>query len=107
VEVRARDDERVAIDVRAGYSYEPTPVPDQFGESNLVDCDKHTFAFGAGLELGRLAPVLPRPLAIDAHLAVAWLPERLRQKASPIDRVGDYRADGVVVQLGFMLRSRF
>jgi long-chain fatty acid transport protein len=107
VEWRARDRERLSVDVRTGYSYEPTPVPDQIGESNLIDSDKHTFSLGAGLELGKLAPILSRPLSIDAHLAVTYLSERQTRKMDPLDRVGDYVADGVVVQVGLMLRSRF
>jgi long-chain fatty acid transport protein len=106
-EWRARQSERLSLDVRAGYSYEPTPVPEQVGESNFVDGDKHTFALGLGLELGRLRPILSRPLSIDAHLAVTYLPERETHKLSPTDRIGDYVADGVVLQIGLMLRSRF
>jgi long-chain fatty acid transport protein len=107
VEWRARQGERVSVDLRGGYSYEATPVPDQIGESNLVDGDKHTFSVGAGLELGRLQPILAHPLSLDAHLAVTYLPERATRKLDPVDRIGDYVSDGVVVQIGLMLRSRF
>jgi long-chain fatty acid transport protein len=107
IEWRARDGARLAVDTRFGYSYEASPVPAQFGESSLVDSDKHTFSIGAGLELKRLRPILWRPLSIDAHLAVTYLPERAERKIDPRDPVGDYVADGVVVQVGLMLRSRF
>jgi long-chain fatty acid transport protein len=107
VEWRAREAQRLAIDVRAGYSYEPTPVPDQLGESSFADSDKHTFSLGAGFEFGKLQPILQLPLALDAHLAVTYLPERVTLKASPVDRTGDFVSDGVVVQVGLTLRSRF
>jgi long-chain fatty acid transport protein len=107
VEWRAREWTRMALDLRGGYSYEPTPVPEQRGESNFADTDKHTFAVGAGLELRHVSAILPRPFTIDAHLAVTALPPRDNRKLDPVDRVGDFVADGVVVNVGLMLRSRF
>ena len=98
---------KLAIDLRAGYSYEPTPVPEQIGESNFADSDKHTFSVGAGLELARITAILPRPLAIDVHFAGTYLPARANHKIDPLDPVGDFVADGVIVQIGVMLRSRF
>jgi long-chain fatty acid transport protein len=106
-EWRVRDGERLGVDVRGGYAYEPSPAPEQIGESNLIDGDKHTFSLGAGLELKRLGPILPRPLSLDAHCAVTALPERIHHKLDPLDPVGDLRTDGVVLQLGLTLRSRF
>ena len=106
-EWRAWQRPKLALDLRGGYSYEPTPVPEQIGESNFADADKHTFSVGAGLELSRITAILPRPLAIDAHLAVSYLPSRANHKVDPLDPVGDFVADGAIVQLGIMLRSRF
>ena len=68
--------------MRGGYSYEPTPVPEQIGESSLADSDKHTFSIGAGLTLRRLQPILPGPMSIDAHFAVTYLPDRQNRKES-------------------------
>ena len=48
-----------------------------------------------------------QPLSLDAHLAVTYLPDRVTTKLSPIDPMGDYVSDGVVVQIGLMLRTRF
>jgi long-chain fatty acid transport protein len=107
VEWRAMEKPKAALDVRFGYSYEPTPVPDQISESSFADSDKHTFSLGAGLELTRLQPILQLPLALDAHLSGTWLPERATHKASPIDRTGDFVSDGMVVQIGLTLRTRF
>lgn len=106
-EWRAWQRPKMAIDLRGGYSYEPTPVPEQIGESNLADADKHTFSVGAGLELSRITSILPKPLSIDAHLAVTYLPATANHKVDPLDPVGDFVADGVIVQMGLTLRSRF
>ena len=107
VEWRAWQRPKIAIDLRAGYSYEPTPVPDQIGESNFADSDKHTFSVGAGFELARITAILPRPLAIDVHFAGTYLPPRANRKIDALDPVGDFVADGVILQLGLMIRSRF
>jgi long-chain fatty acid transport protein len=107
VEWRAWSLPKVALDLRGGYSYEPTPVPEQIGESSLADSDKHTFSLGAGLELSRITAILPRPLAIDVHFAATYLPPRANRKIDPLDAVGDFVADGVVTQIGCTLRSRF
>jgi hypothetical protein len=97
----------LGVDVRGGYSYEPTPAPEQIGESSLADCDKHTFSVGAGLELRGLAPILPLPLAFDVHVALTWLPPRANRKLDPRDPTGDFVADGLVPQAGIMMRTRF
>jgi long-chain fatty acid transport protein len=107
VEYRARDWERVSVDTRFGYVYEPTPIPRQDGESNLADSDKHTFSLGAGVELRGLGPILPKPLSIDLYFATTYLPERRTRKSSPLDPTGDFSATGAVVHCGLDLRTRF
>ena len=37
------------LDLRAGYSYDISPVPDATVDPLLPDADRHSFAFGAGL----------------------------------------------------------
>ena len=37
------------LDLRAGYSFDTTPVPDSTVDPLLPDADRHSFAFGAGL----------------------------------------------------------
>jgi long-chain fatty acid transport protein len=107
VEVRAFERTRVALDVRGGYAYEASPVPEQIGESTFADSDKHSFSAGLGVEVRRLGPVLPLPLALDAHVAVTYLPSRTHRKLDPRDPVGDFVSSGVVPQLGATLRTRF
>ena len=108
-EYRAYDGRRLAVDMRGGYSYEPTPVPEQIGESSLADSDKHTFSIGIGLTLRRLQPILllPEPISIDAHFAVTYLPDRDNRKEDPLDPTGDFVAGGTVVQAGLMMRTRW
>ncbi len=107
VEYRALARDKVALDLRAGYSYEPTPVPEQFGETNYADADKHRFSVGAGLDLRVFGAVLPKPLSIDAHCALTYLPTRVNRKMDPLDPVGDFTAAGTIVELGVNTRWRF
>ncbi len=90
--------------LRAGYSFEPTPTPEQQGETNFVDSDKHTLSAGIGLELSHVTKVLPHPFNIDLYVAGTLLPEIETHKLSPVDPVGDYTAKGTVLAAGIMTR---
>ena len=37
------------LDLRAGYFFDQTPVPDETVDPLLPDADRHSFSFGAGL----------------------------------------------------------
>ena len=65
------------------------------------------FAAAVQKELRGLAPVLPKPLAIDLYFAATALPPRYARKLDPVDKVGDFRADGVLIGVGLDLRTRF
>lgn len=107
VEVTPYRTSQLAVQARAGYFYENSPVPEQQGYTNLVDTDRHTFSLGAGLDLLDLRPFLPGFLSLDVHLAYSWLPERTMIKASPIDPVGDYVAWGHIVTGGLSVEAGF
>jgi long-chain fatty acid transport protein len=107
VEGIAVRDPAFEVAVRGGGFYESTPVPEQTGESNLVDCDRLALSAGAGLRLTNLRPLIDGWIAFDLHLQYSFLPERLARKDSPIDSVGDWRAGGhlfaggLTMELGF------
>lgn len=98
--------DRLSIDLRGGYRYEPSPVPAQDGDSSFGDADKHVFSVGAGVELQRLTQVLPRPLSLDVFFAATYLPTRAFEKADPRSPTGDFTVSGAVVQAGAQLRWR-
>ena len=86
--------------LRGGYGWDPSPAPEQIGESNFVDGDRHTLAAGAGLRAGPWGGLLTGPVEVDAYLALTVLPERRHRKLSAIDPIGDYAARGRVLALG-------
>lgn len=98
---------RGTLHVRGGYVYEPSPAPEQIGETNFIDSDKHGLSVGAGLTLPGLGEVVPRPLSLDAFVAVTLLEARDHRKLSPVDPIGDYRSDGHVIAAGLTSRWRF
>jgi long-chain fatty acid transport protein len=91
----------VTVPVRGGYFFELSPVPDQRGATNFVDADRHTGSFGVGVDVPAVG------LSFDVHGALSILPERLVEKTSPVDLVGDYRASGEMVNAGATLRGAF
>jgi long-subunit fatty acid transport protein len=107
VEFAAVDDPHRRIDLRAGYAYEPSPAPEQVGETNYIDNTKHTVSIGAGLTLRDFSSILRLPAAFDAYVALTQLEGRTNRKLSPADAIGDYSSGGRVLQLGVSSRWRF
>ncbi len=92
---------------RVGYSYEPTVAPEQTGETNFVDNDKHTASLGLGLDVFGLGAIVPKTVSFDTYASVTWLPERTHRKLSPVDPIGEYTAGGAIFAIGASSRWRF
>jgi len=105
--VHGEDTKLVEIPIRAGYVYEPTPIPDQTGETNFIDNDRHTWTIGTGVTLNRPFDEIPGSLRLDAHASFSYLPERTIVKDSPADFIGDYVADGTMFGVGGTLTVSF
>jgi long-chain fatty acid transport protein len=67
-------------ELRAGYAFVPSPVPDQSGPDNLLDNARHRFGVGYGLTLRRPLP----PLGLDAALTLDQLVPRISRKATDV-----------------------
>lgn len=65
----------LGFSARAGYSYVPTPVPEQRGAGNVFDAARH--AFGLGYRVGLARGV---PLELDGALRVDFLVPRANRK---------------------------
>lgn len=65
VRVGAEWTPRPPLTVRAGWAFEPSPVPPQSGLQNYADADRHVIALGLGVDLESRGWA---PMRIDAHL---------------------------------------
>ena len=105
MEYRAYDSGGISIDVRGGGSYEPTPVPEQRGDSNLADADKLTGTFGVGLEGQQPWGLLAGSAGLDLHVAATWLLPRGNHK-DDASQAGFF-VSGAVWQAGATARLKF
>lgn len=94
---------QLELPLRAGASYERSPVPPQTGLTNFVDADRVTLTAGAGLWANAPFAALPGSIRFDVHVEASILPERVIEKTSPADFVGDYRARGTMLGGGATL----
>jgi long-chain fatty acid transport protein len=68
------------IELRVGYTYVPTPVPEQTGTSNVFDNARHGVAAGYSIELPRELV----PLRFDAAFRLDLLVPRTHTKSEPL-----------------------
>ncbi len=77
-----------AIDgiLRAGYFFEPTPVPDQRGRTNYLDADRHVFNWGIGILVKRIfgRDLSEHPLRFDLAASFHLLDTRTVRKDASI-----------------------
>lgn len=106
-EILALSTAHVDLIARCGYFYRPTPVPDQPGETNFVDSDLHVGCLGLGLVLRNLTGVLSKPLHLDVHVQYHVMEERSFVKERLPDPIGDYEADGEILNVGASVMFRF
>jgi hypothetical protein len=90
---------------RVGYAFVPTPVPNQDGDSNFIDSDKHEVGLGIGL------PKIARWLAGDkASLDIAALvhyltPKTVVKNSSTSIGYPGYKIGGTVWSYGLTLTT--
>ncbi len=94
--------------VRAGYRFEPTPVPAQVGYSALLDNDRHAVTAGASYKIHKIAEVFPYPLQIDLamqyHHLVQRTDERNLRWSSPM---GTITYSGYIFGLSLSISMEF
>jgi long-chain fatty acid transport protein len=95
------------IAYRLGYLWHPSPVPDQTGDSNFADNDRHSFTSGLGF--GFRNPWRDESLVdLDLFFQYNHLRERVTTKVSAAN-VGapGYRSGGSILLYGAGLSLRF
>ncbi len=86
------------LSLRAGYAYDPTPIPRQYLSVQLPDINRHVVSAGVGYDR------LPYDARVDA--GVLWVLPGSRQNSGtvePSEAAGKYDVSAVVVGLGLAL----
>ena len=92
---------RKALAVRAGYSFQPSPVPEQTGSGNYLDNDKHVVSFGLGYTFSRFPlPIWKKPLTVDSYVQYQQLVRRVYDKKDPTRFGPDVTFGGHLVHAG-------
>lgn len=97
------------LDVRAGYAFRPTPIPNQVGLTNYLDADAHQLSAGAVMRFADPLEILTEPIGLAAFLQVTALPTRAIVKDPARDTlgIGSYQAGGSIINLGLDFRHDF
>ncbi len=108
VEAWIERSETLDVALRAGYAFEPTPVPEQTDVTNLLDSDRHLVSAGVGLRCHELfGEALPHPLRVDGYFQAQLLPSRTHAKSAdvPADDAGypEVRGGGSIYHAGLSL----
>jgi hypothetical protein len=93
--------------LRAGYSYQKSPVAPQTGVTNYIDRDRHEMTVGVGFQVDKPVAILPGDLRFDLHAQLHVLPFSVTTKTDPSDLVGDYSAGGYIWNLGATMAVGF
>jgi long-subunit fatty acid transport protein len=107
VEWRAFDQPKWEGFLRGGYEYDRSPIPEQVGQTNYIDRDRHAFSLGIGVRLVKLLRELPGDVRIDGHAQLSALFDGTTLKSNPADLVGDYTAGGHIWNVGGNLTVGF
>ncbi len=81
--------------VRVGYSYRPSPVPDQEGATNIIDANVHALSAGLVAYLP-LSPLFDGDLIIDMAWQTHILAPRRTEKVRADDPIGPWTVSGMV-----------
>jgi long-chain fatty acid transport protein len=111
VEYRALNTDHVELDLRMGYRFRETPVPEQTGRSCFMDSNTHIITGGVGLTFKNLIhKIMREPFSVDFHVQYFHMDERTYTRdllVAVSDRFGDIRFRGQVLNLGVTGTFRF
>lgn len=93
--------------LRAGYAFEPSPVPEQTGLSNYLDSTRQVIAVGYGIELAEPLP----PIRLDFFYQQQILMPRTHEKDAGVDPANagapSIRGSGFVFNSGVIAGVKF
>jgi len=92
-EYRAQLTSHWSLPLRAGYSFQPSPAPQQQRDTEFADADRHTVSLGSGLIWSDPGEVIWGDVGLDLFAFETLLAPRRFESALTGDR---YRASGSV-----------
>lgn len=95
--------------LRLGYAFRPSPVPDQKGDSNFLDSDRHIIGLGHSFKFGSLFGLVDGNFSFDSHLQAQRFVSKKVDKTGPSTTIGfpGYTIAGTVFSYGFALGTDF
>lgn len=87
--------------LRGGYQFSETPVPEQTGESNLFDSDRHIFSFGTAFELNDRFGIIRKPILFEFALQKQMMTEKSFKGRSGDKTVFEGSSMAAVVSITF------
>jgi long-chain fatty acid transport protein len=106
-ELLAHDGPHVALKLRGGYFFEPTPARPQRGVTAYLDSHKHGISGGLGLVFKGATKVFPEPIELDFTGQFLWMQRRAFEKDDPADPLGDVVARGRYIGASTNLKLLF
>jgi long-chain fatty acid transport protein len=98
---------RNGLQTQAGYSFIPSPIPDQIHHTNLVDPDRHVLSMSLIWKVIDPLGVFTKPLGLGFSCQWNHLAKRRAEKTlGPVDPVGDWTATGGILSLNFGFEGR-
>ncbi len=93
--------------VRTGYFYRPSPVPDQTGNTNYADSNRHGISIGAGVSFQDPWGLGKAPINIDVVFQAQILEQRSVVKTAVDNPTGNYKIEGEIFFGGLYLKHFF
>src|SRR5690606_15261473 len=101
----ALDVDIYTITLRGGYSFAPTPVPEQRGLTNFADSNRHVI--GLGGTFGFYWPFLKSTVEFDLGAQLQRVTRREMEKDNPVSPGGDLSIRGMVYGISAAGRISF
>ncbi len=98
----------LGLTLRAGYGYQPSPVPDQKGLANYLDNDKHIVSCGFGYTFTKSPlKIWKKPLTIDCYAQYQKLVTRHYRKEVGVDAGKTLTFGGYLIHAGVDVTLHF
>ena len=99
---------RTGLAIRAGYSFQASPVPEQTGSSNYLDNDKHVVSIGLGYTFSKSPlPIWKKPITLDSYIQYHQLVRRRYHKQTASGSEGDLTFGGHLINAGINMMLHF